>query len=109
MEYKWNFSQLECYPEKEEKENVVFLVHWQYTGTEVVNEKEYSETYIGTQTLPLPKDSFTPFEDLTKEMVEGWIEAEMGEEKMTAMKEAIQKQIEEKITPSVNRLSPPWN
>lgn len=109
MEYNWNFSCLECYPQKEENKDVVFLVHWQYTGKKQVDGKEYQNTVIGTQNVPLPQDSFVPFEDLTKEMVQGWVEAEMGEERMIAMKESIEKQIDNQINPPVLQLSPPWN
>lgn len=109
MEYNWNFSVLECYPQKEENKDVVCLVHWQYTGKKEVDGKEYSSTIIGTQSLPLPQDSFVPFEDLTKVLVENWVEAEMGEDRMTAMKESIEKQIDNQINPPVLQLTPPWN
>lgn len=109
MEYNWNFSPLECYPEKDNKSNVVFLVHWQYTGKEIVDGKEYSDTVIGTQALPLPQDSFVPYEELTKEMVQFWIETEKGESRIADMKETIRKNIQEQINPTkVVMLNPPW-
>lgn len=109
MTYNWNFSCLECYPEKETMNDVVFLVHWQYTGKKTENEIEYSNTIIGTQSLPLPSGDFIPYEDLTKEIVTEWIESEMGEERLLAMQTAIEQNINDQINPPVLKLSPPWN
>lgn len=104
-QFKWNFNPLEAYPEKETFTDVVFLVHWQFTGTRTEDEKEYSNTIIGTQSLPLPSGEFIPFEQLTTEIVLGWIEAEMGQERIEAMKSWIEQNIDDQINPKIVKLS----
>lgn len=103
-EFKWNFDPLEAYPEKDEMTDVVFLVHWQLTGTRDEYDKTYSNTIIGTQTLPLPEGYFIPFEELTTEIVLQWITEEMGQERIDAMYQSIEQNIDEQINPKTIKL-----
>jgi hypothetical protein len=68
--YNWNFNPLECYPTEAGQTDVVFNVHWQLSAT----TGSYQAGSIGTQPVgPLGTGSFTPFEELTKEQVQGWV------------------------------------
>lgn len=107
MTYKWNFACLEAYPEKDEKQNVVFLVHWIFTCDHNHEGKDYFSSCIGTQSLPLPEGDFIPFEDLTEDLIIEWMENEMGE-RVQAMKDSLAQQIDDQITPKINKLVPPW-
>jgi len=108
MEYKWNFNPLECYPEKDGNNDVVCIVHWQYSATENINGTEYTETIIGTQSLPIPQGSFIPYDQLTKETVQGWVESEIGAERLADMRSVLNKGIDQKINPVIKTISPPW-
>lgn len=105
--YTWSFPTLTCYPEKAGESDVVFTIHWRFNGTDT--EGHSAEVY-GTVSVEWEEGTpFTPFNELTKEKVEGWVESSLGAEQVTALRETIARQIQEQITPSQINLSPPWN
>jgi len=55
----------------------------------------------------LDGDVTTPFENLTEEVVVGWVKEKFGEEKVAEIEAALQAQIDRKITP-VTATGKPW-
>lgn len=113
INYNWNFDPLTCYTHDSGYEDVVFVVHWQFSGTSGSVDgsgSTYSAQIIGTQGFTFSPDSgsFVPFEELTKDIVLGWVTGSMGEERINQMTASIEQQIQEKITPSVVNLRAPW-
>lgn len=107
--YNWTINPLEAYPTSSNHTDVVFTAHWQFHATEVVDDKTYSATSIGTQSLPAPTGSaFTLFEELTLEQVTGWVVDAMGEERVEAMKASLAQQIQNQIVPPTVVLQSPW-
>ena len=105
IDYTWEFNPLECYPTSLGETDVVFRVHWQMHA----NTGSYSTYTMGIQEIPLSNDSvFIPFSLLTKDIVQGWIENQMGLEIVNGIKEELRQKIEKQIVPSVVKLSPPW-
>ena len=103
--YTWRINALDCHVSKNELENVVYTIHWSYLGED---ENGNLASMIGTESVGEPSaDSFTAFDDLTQEMVEGWLEASMGTERIDEMKANIDKQIEEIVTPKTVTLQLP--
>jgi hypothetical protein len=103
--YNWNFNPLECYPTESGQTDVVFNVHWQLYAT----TGSYGASSIGVQRVgPLGTGSFTPFEELTKEQVQGWIVDSMGTGSVDAMYANLATQIENQINPPTVTLSAPW-
>jgi hypothetical protein len=103
--YNWNFNPLECYPTESGHSDVVFNVHWQLYAT----TGSYGAGSIGTQMVgPLGSGSFTPFEDLTKEQVQGWVIDAMGTGSVESMYANLATQIENQITPPTVNLTAPW-
>lgn len=105
INYNWNFNPLECYPTASGETDVVFLVHWQlYAST-----GSYQASAIGTQTVPLPSGSvFIPYEDLTKDVVQGWVETAMGPAQVAAYTASLAQQIQNQINPPTVLLPAPW-
>lgn len=105
INYNWEFSTLECYPTKEGNTDVVFNIHWQlYADT-----GSYQESMIGTQSVPLPSGSvFIPFQNLTKEIVYGWLVESMGQNTINEMTASLENRILQKINPPTIQLSAPW-
>lgn len=101
--FNWQIEQLNCYPQSDNKTNVVFNIHWRCTGT----DGNYTGTVYSTASVPAPTDSFTQFADLTKYQVLGWIWAS-GVDKDSA-EAAVQAQIDNQINPPVLNLNPPWS
>ena len=103
--YNWNFNPLECYPTESGQTDVVFNVHWQLYAT----TGSYGASSIGVQRVgPLGTGSFTPFEELTKEQVQGWIVDSMGTGSVDAMYTSLATQIENQINPPTVTLPAPW-
>lgn len=103
--YNWVISQMECYPEHEGKQDVVFTIHWRRQATDGTH---MADVY-GSQGVTLDPDAdFTPFEDLTKEMVEGWLEDAMGAERVAELDAGLDKQIAALVNPPVVRPPLPW-
>ena len=102
--YSWQINALDTYPSQEDLTDVVYNIHWGLTATTSVNDEEgnpveYSANSIGTQTVAAPNaDDYTAFEDLTQEIVEAWLEA--SDLDVEAIKEGLDAQIVEKITPT---------
>lgn len=105
--YTWQFPILTAYPESEGQPNVVFMVHWRLRGT---NETGQSAEVYGATNCPLPlvHDPFTPFEELTADEVQSWVETSMEDEQLSKFKAAIESQIQEQVAPSQVNLTPPW-
>jgi len=104
--YSWLISQLECYPQHENETDVVFTVHWRRQATDGTHNADI----YGSQSIEFnPADTFTPYAQLTQVEVEGWLEAAMGADRITAMDAALDAQIQDQITPKVISPPLPWS
>ena len=91
--YNWTISAMECVKKENDLTDVVITIHWRYNA-----EKDgfTAETY-GATSVPLPTgEEFTPYEDLTKDQVIGWLVSELD---VDAMNENLNAQIELLINP----------
>lgn len=108
--YAWSFPTLDVvYNEVdpvsgEPVQNVVTAVHWIYTATDGVFS---ASTYSVAQMQP-PGVPFIAYEDLTPEIVQGWVEAALGPEQLAAMNESLANQIAAQQNPTGGALPPPW-
>lgn len=113
INYNWNFNPLTCYTHQDGYDDVVMTVHWQFIGTSGSlngSGSQYTAQSIGTESFVFnPTGSFTPFDQLTKEIVQGWVEDKMGLERISQLSASIAQQIEDKITPKIVNMSPPWS
>jgi hypothetical protein len=109
VSYFWTINPLEAYPTASGEVDVVFTAHWQLHATEEVDGTTYTAQSIGTQGLTYASgSSFTPFEELTLEQVQGWVEGAMGEEQVNNIKAGLATQIANQINPPVVTLTSPW-
>jgi hypothetical protein len=51
--------------------------------------------------------SFTPYDELTKEQVVGWVKNALGEEQVTSVEESLANQIQQKLDPT-DASGVPW-
>jgi hypothetical protein len=109
VSYFWTINPLEAYPTASGETDVVFVAHWQLHATETVDEKTYNAQSIGTQGLTYTSGSaFIPFEELTLEQVQGWIENAMGTGSIDNIKAGLATQIANQINPPIITLQSPW-
>lgn len=101
----WNISQLDCYPTEDGEVDVVFTAH--YDCVEV--DGEYTGRVYGTVGITHDsKEPFTPYADLTKEQVVGWVKEALGDETVAATEAAVAQQIADQKNPPVVRPPLPW-
>jgi hypothetical protein len=101
--FNWNIPQMDCYPEKDGLTDVVFTVHWRCTGVDGI----YSGSSYGTCGVTLDTDvPYTPYADLTKEQVLGWVWESGVDKEETEAK--IDNQIEAQQNPPVVSPPIPW-
>ena len=103
--YTWVISQLDCYPEADGHQDVVFTIHWRRQAT----DGTYTADIYGAQAVTLDAEApFTPYADLTFDQVVGWLEDALGPETCAAQIVALDTQIENQINPPVVVLPLPW-
>ena len=103
--YTWDVSTCDTYPSKSGKSNVVHNVHWRLTGTDDTNNDSdgnpQTATVYGSQSVSTDDlSSFINWSDLKASDVQGWVEAGLGSDEVTALKANIDEQIAEKVTPT---------
>jgi hypothetical protein len=102
--FDWNCKTVDVYPTSGDNTDVVYNVHWRVTGTSDQVDADgnaYTATSIGTQTLSTEEIvDFVAFEDLTNEVVAGWVQAAMGEEAVANLEASLTNQIDALITPT---------
>lgn len=109
LTYTWNVTGLKVKNE-ENFPNTVFQTYWRKTGTD---ENGVSGKFDGATpfTLDATQESFIPFDQLTEEVVLGWIQSVVVGDYEQHVNEQIQKDYESKINP-VNEIDKtselPW-
>ena len=97
--YKWDIPQMNAHIQAEGEDNVIYTVHYRYTGSEESSGETYSSTNIGTQGYTyVAGEPFVPYENTEafEAIVIGWLEGSLD---VTAMQASIAANIESQITP----------
>jgi hypothetical protein len=102
----WDIAQLERkLPDGETcPDGAVYTVHY------TVNLEQDGETagVYGSVGLGDPSpESFTPFSELTKDEVIGWVKAALGDEQVASIEAALAEQIQQKLNPT-SAAGTPW-
>jgi hypothetical protein len=94
----WNCKTLDVYThEHNGHEQVIYNVHWQV----LKEDGDYSASSYGTQTLNTEDiQDFKPFDEVTSEMVEGWVKDAMGEDEVSRIEDGLDLQIEDQKNPT---------
>lgn len=106
--YKWTINQMNAHIQAEGEDNVIFTVHWTYSGSEDVSGKIYSASQIGAQGFTYVKgDPFVPYEDTEafENVVIGWLEGVLN---VPSMQDNIETIIQKEITPVDENLYFTW-
>lgn len=94
----WNCKTIDLYTQEHNgHEQVIYNVHWRVEK----EDGEYSASSYGTQSLNTEDiQNFIPFDEVTSEIVEGWVKDVMGEEKVSDIENSLDQQIEKEKNPS---------
>ena len=95
--YTWNVTAL--YTETiAGEQNYVVIANYEVVGVDGTYSASLSNiARFSTENV----DNFTPYEDLTNEIVIGWIQAELGVDGVSNLEACIQGQIDSQINPPV--------
>ena len=95
--YNWEIPQMNAHIEQAGKSNVIYVVHFRYSGSEEIDGITYYDTSIGTQSFQYEEGGdFVPYENTEafEAIVIGWLEGSLNVEEMqTSIAENIQSQI----------------
>ena len=97
--YKWEIPQMNAHIQAEGEDNVIYTVHYRYTGSEESGGKTYSQSNIGTQSYTyVAGEPFVPYENTEafEAVVIGWLEGSLD---VPAMQASIAATIQSEITP----------
>ena len=97
--YKWDIPQMNAHIQADGEDNVIYTVHYRYTGSEESGGETYSSTNIGTQSYTyVAGEPFVPYEDTEafEAVVIGWLEGSLD---VPAMQAGIAATIQSEITP----------
>ena len=104
ISYEWDCKTCDVYPEYEDEEDVVYVVHWRLTATSSETDGEgvpYTTGVYGTESLTLGDLSdFIPFDALTNTITTGWVEDKMGADEVQELKDNLDSNIAGQITPT---------
>lgn len=110
-------SQLDSIPSLDGMDKVISVIHWraQKTHSETIFNPEtetssqqdiFTVDCYGALNVDAPHEaSFTPYDEVTKEIVEGWLESSLDCEAIEANLDA---QIENFLNPPVVAYALPW-
>ena len=102
MAFTWVISQLDSIPSLDGMDKVISTIHWRAQKS---HEGFTADTY-GALSVDAPHEaSFTPYDEVTKEMVEGWLTAGLDSEAIEANLDA---QIENFLNPPIVAYPLPW-
>jgi hypothetical protein len=105
MKY-WYINQLECLPTDGKYQDFVLVAHWNRNAKETINGVEYFASVYGSQSFS--KDdvtNFIPYEDLTYDIVCGWLDSTIDTEALDLNLDA---QIENQVNPPIVVLPLPF-
>ena len=97
--YKWDIPTMNAHIQADGQDNVIYTVHYRYTGSEESGGVTYSSTNIGTQSYTyVAGEPFTPYENTEafEAIVIGWLEGSLD---VPAMQASIAANIESQIIP----------
>ena len=104
-ELNWRVVHLDKKPTAGNLSDVVVEAHWTLEASEGI----YKTTIYGSVVIPFSGTSdFVPFDELTESVVVGWVKAVLGHDGVDRYEEAVQRQLQSIVAPSVVAAPVPW-
>ena len=107
--YKWTINQMNARIQAEGEDNVIYTVHWTYSGSEESGGQQYQASQIGAQGFTyVAGEPFTPYADTEdfENIVIGWLEDALD---VATIAKTIENNIKLQITPVNEDLYFTWN
>jgi hypothetical protein len=102
----WTIKSMEVIIKDGNLQDVVYNINWILTASTEVNNIPYIIENYGSVVVPPPDpEDFTPYEDLTKDQVVGWLYFVLPVPDMEA---SLTRQLDAMVNPSTETLPPPF-
>jgi hypothetical protein len=102
----WEIQSMEVIIKDGNLNDVVYNINWTLNALTEANNVPYSVNSYGSVVVPPPDpDDFTPYEDLTKDQVVGWLYLVLPVPDMEA---SLTRQLDAMINPTTETLPPPF-
>lgn len=88
----WTITQLE----RNTADGIAFAAHY----TVDAKDGTYSAGAYGSIALDQPEGDIVPYSDLTPEIVIGWVQEKLGDDKVAEVEAALQNQLDEQHSPT---------
>ena len=96
--YTWTINGLTTLPTQNGKSDVVVLANYVYSGSDGTNTIKF----VGNEAFTYSGGEFTPFNELTEEVVIKWVQDSLTKKVVLLMESSMDKQLEvAKVTPVV--------
>jgi hypothetical protein len=110
MAFTWVISQLDSVPSLDGMDKVIRTIHWRAQKDEFYRmddkRRAFTADTYGALAVDAPHEaSFTPYDEVTQEMVEGWLTALLDTE---AIEANLDSQIENFLNPPIVNFGLPW-
>ncbi len=106
-QYDWHINQLDAKIKQDDKDNVIYTVHWTYIAKDDSEPDKYIASSIGTFGVEYKEgEDFIEYADLKKSDVVGWLEAGID---VDLMKTNLDNQIALQKNPVDEYLHPDWS
>ena len=103
MAFNWVISQLDSIPSLDGMDKVISTIHYRAQK----QDADFTADTYGALAVDAPHEaSFTPYDEVTKEMVEGWLTALLDCE---AIETNLDIQIANFLYPKIVAYALPWN
>lgn len=118
--YQWVVTNMDCYPQNAGQTDVVYKAYYYVEAfsaeTHEVDNPDgskntipYQATNCGEQDFTYTAGSpYTPYNELTNEIVVGWIQSALGTDGVSAIINKLDKMIADQINPPVVNPPLPW-
>ena len=105
--FTWLISQLDSIPSLDGMDKVISTIHYRAQKTHQVDGTDkFTADYFGCIVLDTPHEaSFTPYDEVTKEMVESWLTEGLDCE---AIETNLDAQIQNFLNPPIVAYPLPW-
>ena len=97
--YNWTINQMNAHIQAEGEDNVIYTVHWTYSGSEESGGQQYLASQIGAQSFTyVAGEPFVPYANTEafESVVIGWLEDALD---VASMAKSIEDNINLQITP----------
>jgi hypothetical protein len=96
MKANWIIEHLE----RKVDDGFVVKVHWRYlVNDEDVEGRNYTANIYGVVNYTQNDENYIPFEELTEEIVVGWVEETLGEDKLDEIVKILEQTIQNQKNP----------